>query len=89
LAHPLLRRAAAATECRRETAVLLRLDDGTVVEGVVDAAFADAEGWTVVDWKTDVELGTRVADYRRQVALYVRAIAQATGRPARGVLLRV
>jgi ATP-dependent helicase/nuclease subunit A len=89
LAHPLLRRAAAAAECRRETSVLVRLDDDTVVEGVVDAAFADADGWTVIDWKTDVELGVRLADYRHQVALYVRAIAQATGRPARGVLLRV
>ncbi len=89
LAHPLVRRAAAAAECRRETAVLMRLDDGTVVEGVVDAAFADAGGWTVIDWKTDVELGARLDDYRRQVALYARAIARATGRPARAVLLRV
>ena len=89
LGHPLLRRAAAAEACRRETAVLERLDDGTVVEGVVDAAFADADGWTVIDFKTDAELGARAAVYRRQVALYARAIAQATGRPARGVLLRV
>ncbi len=89
LGHPLLRRAAAAPECRRETAVLVRLDDDTLVEGVVDAAFADAGGWTVIDFKTDRELGARLADYRRQVALYARAIAQATGRPARGVLLRV
>jgi ATP-dependent exoDNAse (exonuclease V) beta subunit len=89
LAHPLLRRAAAAPECRRETPVVVRLDDDTVVEGVVDAAFADADGWTVIDFKTDVELGTRLADYRRQVALYARAIAQATGRPTQGVLLRV
>jgi hypothetical protein len=89
LAHALLRRAGAAAECRRETAVLQRLDDGTVVEGVVDAAFADADGWTVIDFKTDAELGARAVAYRRQVALYARAIAQATGRPARGVLLRV
>jgi ATP-dependent exoDNAse (exonuclease V) beta subunit len=89
LQHPLLRRAAAAETCRRETAVLERLDDGTLVEGVVDAAFADADGWTVVDFKTDAELGARAAVYRRQVALYARAIARATGRPARGVLLRV
>jgi ATP-dependent exoDNAse (exonuclease V) beta subunit len=89
LGHPLLRRAAAAPECRRETAVLVRLDDDTLVEGVVDAAFSDAGGWTVIDFKTDRELGARLADYRRQVALYARAIAQATGRPARGVLLRV
>ena len=54
-----------------------------------DAAFADDDGWTVIDFKTDVELGARRAEYARQVALYAEAIAQATGRPARGVLLRV
>ncbi len=90
LAHPLLRRAAAATSCRREAAVLLRLADGTLVEGVADAAFLEADGsWTVIDFKTDRELGARLADYRRQVALYAEAVARATGLPARAVLLRV
>jgi ATP-dependent exoDNAse (exonuclease V) beta subunit len=90
LAHPLLRRAASAAECRRETPVLLRLDDGTLVEGIVDAAFRDDDGWTVVDWKTDLGLGAeREGQYQRQVALYVDAVARATGAPARGVLLRV
>ena len=46
--------------------------------------------WTVVDYKTDRELATEGEDrYRRQVALYATAIARATGRPARGVLVRV
>ena len=93
LAHPLMRRAAAAARagrCGRETPVLLALEDGVIVEGVVDAAFLeDGAGWTVVDFKTDVEIAGRLEEYRRQVALYARAIAQATGRPARGVLLRV
>ena len=89
LSHPLLRRAAASPECRRETAILIRVPDGQIVEGVVDAAFADDDGWTVIDFKTDVELGARRAEYARQVALYAEAIARATGRPARGVLLRV
>jgi len=89
LAHPLLRRAAAAAVCRRETAVVIRVPDGSIVEGVVDAAFADEDGWTVIDFKTDVELGARRAEYARQVALYADAIARATGRPARAVLLRV
>jgi len=88
LAHPLLRQAAAA-RCRRETPLSLPLDDGTLIEGVVDAAFEDDTGWTVVDFKTDVELDARLEDYRAQVRLYVRAVAAATGRPARGVLLRV
>jgi ATP-dependent helicase/nuclease subunit A len=92
LAHPLLRRAAAAGGCRREVPVALALDDGTRVEGIVDVAFREEKPephWTVVDFKTDVELGARLAEYRRQVALYVAAIARATGEPTSGVLLRV
>lgn len=91
LAHPLLRRAAAAGHggCRREAPVALTLDDGSLVEGVLDVAFLDDDGWTVVDLKTDVALAGRLAEYRRQVALYARAVARATGRPARGVLFRV
>jgi len=88
LAHPLLRRAARSA-CRRETPVALTVEGGTVVEGVIDAAFADDAGWTVIDFKTDVDLEPRLAEYRAQVRLYVRAVAAATGKPARGVLLRV
>jgi len=84
LAHPLLVRAAAAAEARREVPVELRLEDGTLVEGVVDLAFRDAEGWTVVDFKTDE--GTAASP---QVALYARAVAAATGLPARAVVLAV
>jgi ATP-dependent helicase/nuclease subunit A len=89
LAHPLLRRAARATRLARETPLALRLEDGTLVEGVVDAAFEEPDGWTVVDFKTDVELTGRLEEYRRQVDLYARAIAHATGKPARGVLLQL
>jgi hypothetical protein len=42
-----------------------------------------------VDFKTDVELASRREEYCRQVALYARAIACATGKPARAVLLQV
>jgi len=60
------------------------------VEGVIDAAFLeDGEGWTVVDFKTDVEIAGRLEEYRGQVALYAEAVGQATGMRARGVLLRV
>jgi ATP-dependent exoDNAse (exonuclease V) beta subunit len=90
LAHPLLLRAARAAACRWESPVAVRLDDGTLVEGVVDAAFLEAgRGWTVIDFKTDVELAGRLEEYRRQVALYVAAIARATGEPVHGVLLQV
>lgn len=92
LAHPLVRRAAAALQagrCHREAPITLRHDDGTWIEGQLDLAFEDADGWTVVDFKTDADLDRALDDYRRQVALYVDAVQRATGRPARGVLLRI
>ena len=93
LAHPILARAAAAARrglCRRETPVAVEID-GVLVEGVVDAAFRDADDgpWTVVDFKTDVQIGVRREDYERQVALYARAIAEATGAPVNAVLLQL
>jgi hypothetical protein len=45
--------------------------------------------WTVVDFKTDSDVEQGLDTYRRQVALYAWAVARATGKPARGVLLRV
>jgi ATP-dependent exoDNAse (exonuclease V) beta subunit len=96
LAHPLLRRAAQAERAgglRRETPVVLRLDDGSLAEGVIDLAFRDEGGdgarWTVVDFKTDRDLSQRRDAYEMQVALYARAIATATGEAARAVLLAV
>ncbi|MXX85203.1 MAG: hypothetical protein F4Y71_01950 [Acidobacteria bacterium] len=69
----------------------------TLVEGVADLVFQpDAEGaWTVLDFKTDSrppgdpEFQANQIRYRRQVALYARAVERATGQPARGVLLYV
>jgi ATP-dependent exoDNAse (exonuclease V) beta subunit len=93
LAHALLARARAADArgaCRRETPVTCTLPGGTLVEGVVDLAFEEADGWTVVDYKTDRELAAEGEErYRRQVALYATAIAEATGRPAQAALVRV
>jgi ATP-dependent exoDNAse (exonuclease V) beta subunit len=96
LAHPTMRRAAEVAkrgDLRRETPVLLRLDDGRLAEGVVDLAFREkGEGgarWTVVDFKTDREISGRRAEYEAQVAVYAEAIARATGEAARGVLLVV
>jgi len=93
LSHDLFRRARAADvrgACRRETPVTCTLPDGTLIEGIVDLAFEEAGSWTVVDYKTDREIAADGEErYRRQVALYVAAIAQATGQPATGVLMRV
>jgi ATP-dependent helicase/nuclease subunit A len=59
-----------------------------LVDGQCDLAYETADGWVVIDFKTDVVMATDET-YRRQVALYAEAIARATGIPARGVLLRV
>ena len=92
LRHPLLERARAAAgrgECRREAPVAGRDGDGTLIEGVVDLAFREAGAWTVVDFKTDLELDAALDRYRRQVAQYAELIARATGEPAAPLLLRI
>jgi hypothetical protein len=43
----------------------------------------------VLEFKTDEDLEASRAQYEAQTLAYVRAIAKATGKPARGVLLRV
>jgi hypothetical protein len=87
LAHPILRRAAASARkgrLRRESPVLLRLDDGSLVEGTVDLAFhedtSDFVGWTVVDFKTDREFEATSDRYIAQVRVYSEAVSVATGR---------
>lgn len=93
LAHPWLERARGATEVRRETALAHVQADGSLVEGVVDLAFRESKDgvatWTVVDFKTDVEIASRRAEYELQLALYAEALAAATGERAEGGLLSV
>lgn len=98
LASPLMRRAAKSLELRRECPVLMDINQGmqiqgTQMEGVVDLAFLEVEGsrrfWTVVDFKTDVEIEPRIEEYRVQVGLYVRAIRDASGLDARGLIFRI
>ena len=92
LSHPLLARAREAERsgrCRRETPVAVLDEDGTLLEGVLDLAWEDDQGWTVVDFKTDAELAGAVPRYRRQIALYASVIARTTGRPVKAVLLHV
>jgi ATP-dependent exoDNAse (exonuclease V) beta subunit len=69
--------------------VTLRLDSGELLEGVVDLAFEVGGEMVVVDFKTDRELQGSLEVYRRQVQIYAHAIATATGREARGVLMKI
>ena len=87
----LMGRAKAADTIMRECPLMIRLDDGTAVEGVADLAFAengnDGAVWTVVDFKTDVDVAPRLDEYRAQIMFYVRAVRESTGRPTTGAIL--
>jgi ATP-dependent helicase/nuclease subunit A len=91
LKSPLMRRAKAADTVMRECPLIIRLEDGTAVEGIADLAFAEStsEGvvWTVVDFKTDIEVAPRLDEYRAQIRFYVRAVRESTGHPASGAIL--
>ena len=92
LDHPLLRgagRAARAGRCHREAPVTYRCDDGSLIEGTVDLAYDTADGFVVIDFKTDRPDPELLDKYRRQVALYASAIGRATGRAARGVVMTI
>jgi ATP-dependent helicase/nuclease subunit A len=58
-----------------------------VLEGVIDLAFREADGWVVVDYKTDVgtdpDFAGREAAYRRQVDLYAEAWSRLSGEPVK------
>jgi ATP-dependent exoDNAse (exonuclease V) beta subunit len=66
-------------------------DGGTgpidVLEGVIDLAFREADGWVIADYKTDVgtdpDFAARKVAYRRQVELYAEAWAALTGEPVK------
>ena len=92
LAHPLLnhaRHAAAKGRCRREVPIAWSDHSGSLVEGVIDLAFEQADGWTVIDFKTDEEFRGNELGYRRQVAMYASGIRAANGGRVSALLMRV
>ncbi len=102
--HPLLAQARESPRVCREMPFTLVLSatpgeesdapsapQGNVMEGTVDLAFLDdaGAGWTVVDFKTDLDVAESAARYEQQVSWYCYALERLTGIPARGVLLLV
>jgi ATP-dependent exoDNAse (exonuclease V) beta subunit len=75
----------AGAERHRELPVMVRLEDGTLVDGRIDFAWCIGNLWTVVDYKTDRREQRNVA----QVRLYALALQRATKIPARGLVLEV
>jgi ATP-dependent exoDNAse (exonuclease V) beta subunit len=64
---------------------MVRLEDGTLVDGRIDLAWLSENTWTVVDYKTDRREKRNVS----QVQLYALALERATKIPARGIVLEV
>lgn len=53
-----------------------------MIQGMIDCYFREKDGWILVDYKTDYELSEkRLAGYRIQLALYAKALENATGIP--------
>jgi ATP-dependent exoDNAse (exonuclease V) beta subunit len=75
----------AGAERHRELPVMVRLEDGTLVDGRIDLAWLSENTWTVVDYKTDRREKRNVS----QVQLYALALERATKIPARGIVLEV
>ena len=91
LEHELLAEARRAEErgsLFRESPMTI-VKDGQLIEGNVDLAFDTADGFIVIDFKTDRAEGDLQDAYARQVRLYADAIAQATGKRARAILMSV
>ena len=84
LAHPAMAIPNGA-KTYRELPVMVRLEDGTLVEGRIDLAWSDGTRWTVVDYKTDRREKRNVA----QLQLYGLALERATGLPVSGIVLEV
>jgi ATP-dependent exoDNAse (exonuclease V) beta subunit len=65
----------------------------TVTEGVIDVAVDGADGWLVVDWKSDsvgAEGWARALEqYTAQVNRYAAMLTGITGAPAAGRVVRV
>jgi ATP-dependent exoDNAse (exonuclease V) beta subunit len=75
----------AGAERHRELPVMVRLEDGMLVDGRIDFAWRSGNLWTVVDYKTDRREKRNIT----QVQLYALALERATKIPARGLVLEV
>jgi ATP-dependent exoDNAse (exonuclease V) beta subunit len=64
---------------------MVRLGDGTIIDGRIDLAWRTEASWTVIDYKTDRREKRNIA----QVQLYALALERATNLPARCLVLEV
>ena len=70
---------------RREWAFNLVMENGSLLQGVIDCAFQEDGAWVLVDYKTDRILDEEafVQRYRLQLEWYARALERITGIPVK------
>jgi ATP-dependent exoDNAse (exonuclease V) beta subunit len=89
LSHPLLASARQARRVHREYPIMLKLDESKVLEGVIDLAFESDGAWNIIDFKTDADLASNRAHYKRQLHWYSLAISRLNKTPVRAYLLSI
>ena len=74
-----------STNVRREWSFNLVIEGGTLLQGVIDCAFFEDDGWVMVDYKTDriYDETSFLQRYEGQLAWYARALATITGIPVK------
>jgi ATP-dependent exoDNAse (exonuclease V) beta subunit len=79
--------ARASAECHEEVPFAVRDTSAAmprVVTGAIDLVHRAGDGWRLIDYKTDVDLGD--ADVQRRYAEHVRQYANAWARVAEGLV---
>jgi ATP-dependent exoDNAse (exonuclease V) beta subunit len=89
LSHPLLTSVRRSTRVHREYPIMLKLDESKVLEGVIDLVFEGDGVWNIIDFKTDADLASSRAHYRRQLQWYSLAISRLNKRQVRAYLLSI
>jgi ATP-dependent helicase/nuclease subunit A len=86
LRSPLGVRMLAGWDVHREWGFNLRKPErDLLVQGIIDCAFREREGWVIVDYKTDhvTDEQNFIEIYRPQLRWYAEAVRRLTGRPVK------
>ena len=80
---------AALDQAREQVRRALGPGGETLLQGVIDAAFREAEGWVLIDYKTDIirDEGAFVERHQAQLNWYAEAVRRITGEPVRALFL--
>ena len=80
------RRMLASPEVHREWEFNLAVRDrGMIVQGMIDCAFREGDGWILLDYKTDTitDEAAFAAEYKPQLEWYALALEKLTGKPVK------